>query len=58
MPDDKTKMDEAETGQDNQAEAEQKAALMREIMTALDGLSPGELEQVYTALILLFARRK
>ena len=58
MPDDKTKMDEADTGQQDHGEAEQRAELIREITASLDNLSPEELREVFAMLILLVKRQK
>ena len=58
MPDNKTKMDGADTGQQDHGQAEQRAELIREITAALDHLSPEELQKVHAALILAFERQK
>jgi DNA topoisomerase VI subunit A len=43
-----------DTGHDNQAEAEQKAALIAEITAVFDRLPSEDLKRMHNALILLF----
>ena len=58
MCDDQKEKNGTDTGHGNQTEAEERAALIREIAAALDGVPVEVLEQVYATLILLFERKK